>query len=279
MRYHFVYKTTNNVNSKIYVGVHSSDYINDSYIGSGRFLKKAVKKYGRGSFSREILGFFYTRQAAFSEEARIVDKAFIKDKSTYNVFLGGGGTRLTGKDHPCYGRPGLRGESHPSYGLRGKDHPNYGKRYKKNPDRVQRGKDHPWWGRKHTPETRERMSKSQRAREQVVTEEHKAYLSRINSGENNPMWGTTRSEESKLKAVYTYASMNPLLNGDICNLILQKRKNGVSFYRIAKDLNEMGVEKMRGGSICKGLVRSTYNQILKLQSIGYYEQCSDVIWV
>ena len=278
MRYHFVYKITNNVNSKIYVGVHSTNNINDGYMGSGKIFRNAFQKYGRESFSREILGFFYTRQAAYSEEERIVDSDFIKREDTYNIVIGGG-LLGSGPDHPNYGKPGLRGESHPFYGLRGKDHPSYGKRYKKNPDMVQRGKDHCWYGKKHTPETRERMSKSHKAREQVLTEEHKAYLSRINSGENNPMWGTTRSEESKLKAVYTYASMNPLLNGDICNLILQKRKNGVSFYRIAKDLNEMGVEKMKGGSICRGTARLAYNQILKLQSIGYYEQCSDVIGV
>ena len=198
MRYHFVYKITNNVNNKIYVGVHSTNYINDSYIGSGKWIKEAVKKYGRESFSKEILGFFYTRQAALSEEARIVDESFIKDRSTYNVWLGGGGCRLTGEDNPLYGRPGRRGKDHPNYGLRGKDSPNYGKRFKKNPDRVLRGEDHWWYGRKHTPETRERMSKSGKARNQVMTEEQKAHLSKINSGENHPMWGTTRSEKSIL---------------------------------------------------------------------------------
>ena len=246
MRYHFVYKITNNVNSKIYVGVHSTNNINDGYMGSGKIFRNAFQKYGRESFSREILGFFYTRQAAYSEEERIVDSDFIKREDTYNIVIGGG-LLGSGPDHPSYGKPGLR------------------------------GKDHPWWGRKQSPEWKAMMAEYNRNR--VLTEEQKAHLSRINSGESHPMWGTTRSEESKLKAAYTNASMNPLLNGDICNLILEKRKNGVSFYRIAKDLNEMGIEKMRGGSICKGVVRSTYNQILKLQSIGYYEQCSDVIGV
>lgn len=45
--YHIVYKTTNNVNGKIYVGVHSTIDIYDNYIGSGKTLKKAIKKYGK----------------------------------------------------------------------------------------------------------------------------------------------------------------------------------------------------------------------------------------
>lgn len=37
---HFmVYKTTNLINKKIYIGVHSTRDINDSYLGSGKLLR------------------------------------------------------------------------------------------------------------------------------------------------------------------------------------------------------------------------------------------------
>ncbi|UQJ95484.1 homing endonuclease [Klebsiella phage CPRSB] len=43
---HIIYKITNLVNNKIYVGAHSTEDINDSYMGSGIVVKKAQKKYG-----------------------------------------------------------------------------------------------------------------------------------------------------------------------------------------------------------------------------------------
>lgn len=51
----YVYKTTNRINGKIYVGQHLSNDINDSYLGSGSLLTKAIEKYGKDNFQKEIL--------------------------------------------------------------------------------------------------------------------------------------------------------------------------------------------------------------------------------
>ena len=48
-----IYKTTNLINGKIYVGKDSND--NPNYLGSGIVLKNAIDKYGRKSFKKEIL--------------------------------------------------------------------------------------------------------------------------------------------------------------------------------------------------------------------------------
>ena len=51
---HEVYKTTNKVNGRFYIGVHStSSKLN--YIGSGKLLGLAVKKYGKSNFKKEVL--------------------------------------------------------------------------------------------------------------------------------------------------------------------------------------------------------------------------------
>lgn len=50
-----LYQTTNLVNGKIYVGIHQSQSLDDAYLGSGKLLKAAIKKYGRKNFKREIL--------------------------------------------------------------------------------------------------------------------------------------------------------------------------------------------------------------------------------
>ena len=48
-----IYKTTNLINGKIYVGQDSHN--NPNYLGSGLLLKKAVKKYGRKNFKKDTL--------------------------------------------------------------------------------------------------------------------------------------------------------------------------------------------------------------------------------
>lgn len=48
--YHIVYETTNLINGKIYRGVHSTNNINDGYLGSGIKFGRALKKYGKSNF-------------------------------------------------------------------------------------------------------------------------------------------------------------------------------------------------------------------------------------
>jgi len=98
MRYHILYKTTNNVNNKIYIGVHSTDNLDDGYLGSGVALLRAIKKHGSDCFSRVILGFYYTFQAALADEAKIVNEDFVKDRNNYNMTDGGmGGLHFIGR--------------------------------------------------------------------------------------------------------------------------------------------------------------------------------------
>jgi len=60
-KYKYIYKTTNLVNSKIYIGSHCSNIEpeKDKYLGSGIHIKNAIKHYGKEFFKREILEFYY----------------------------------------------------------------------------------------------------------------------------------------------------------------------------------------------------------------------------
>jgi hypothetical protein len=93
------------VNDKTYVGVHSTDYLNDGYIGCGILNEKNVKsqlkanrtsplisainKYGYKNFSVEILSFFDTKEEAYEEESFLVDYNWVKSKDNYNAKVGG----------------------------------------------------------------------------------------------------------------------------------------------------------------------------------------------
>ena len=57
MKY-IVYEITNKVNGKIYVGVHKTENLNDGYMGSGKNIKDAIKKYGIDNFDKKYLSIF-----------------------------------------------------------------------------------------------------------------------------------------------------------------------------------------------------------------------------
>jgi len=86
-----IYKTTNLVNDKIYIGYHKTNNLNDPYLGSGKILLKAIEKYGKENFKKEILFIFDNQKDAFKKENELVDETFVNDKNTYNIKLGGEG--------------------------------------------------------------------------------------------------------------------------------------------------------------------------------------------
>jgi group I intron endonuclease len=88
---HIVYKTTNKLNNKFYIGIHSTNDLNDNYLGSGRIFIKALKKYGKENFMKEILFVFKTRIEALEKEKQIVDENFILSDLNYNCTIGGHG--------------------------------------------------------------------------------------------------------------------------------------------------------------------------------------------
>lgn len=95
----FVYITTNLVNGKKYVGSHRGD-INDSYLGSGKALKLAFKKYGRENFDREIL-----QETKNIKDARKLEEQYIQKYNTlspngYNIHPSGGPSNPGGNHLP-----------------------------------------------------------------------------------------------------------------------------------------------------------------------------------
>lgn len=88
-KYHYFYKITNKINNHFYYGIHSTDNVNDGYMGSGTLIKMAYSKYGTENFEKEIVRFFNTREEASQYESEIVSETTIKDSSCYNMITGG----------------------------------------------------------------------------------------------------------------------------------------------------------------------------------------------
>lgn len=116
-KFNIVYETTNKVNGKKYVGIHTTYKLEDGYIGCGVYsnrktlapmllrnaFPKAVKKHGVENFSRKILAFFDTYEEALQLEKLIVNRDWVTSRKNYNSALGGGTPLIkSGKDNYQY---------------------------------------------------------------------------------------------------------------------------------------------------------------------------------
>lgn len=89
--FYVIYKITNLTNGYIYIGQHTTNNIDDGYMGSGIRLTNTYKKYGLDSFKKEILYVFDNFEEMDAKEAELVNEEFIKREDTYNIVLGGTG--------------------------------------------------------------------------------------------------------------------------------------------------------------------------------------------
>ena len=87
--YHILYKTTNLINGKYYIGIHSTNDLNDGYIGSGYLLWKSIDKHGLNNFKCENLKIFKSREKLLRAERIWVNQKFIELDNNYNMVVGG----------------------------------------------------------------------------------------------------------------------------------------------------------------------------------------------
>jgi hypothetical protein len=85
-----VYKTTNLINGKMYIGVDSKN--DKTYLGSGKILKKSISKYGIENFRKEIIMEFKTDKEAYEyEKIYISEMNAVSSEEYYNIQEGGKG--------------------------------------------------------------------------------------------------------------------------------------------------------------------------------------------
>jgi len=90
-KYHFIYKTTNLLSGKYYIGMHSTDNIEDGYLGSGKRLRYSINKYGVKNHKREIIEFVESREELRKKEKEIVNLNEIAKEECMNLMVGGEG--------------------------------------------------------------------------------------------------------------------------------------------------------------------------------------------
>jgi group I intron endonuclease len=154
--YHFVYVTTNLINGKQYVGDHSTNDLNDGYLGSGKPLfNNAKKKYGKENFERKILEHFDTKQEAHNAQEEWINKLNTLQPNGYNISPTGG-TRFNGMHSEDTKRK-------ISNYISGKNHPMYGRKHKEITKKLQ-SKNRSGGVDFHTLETKEKMSENSKGK-------------------------------------------------------------------------------------------------------------------
>ncbi len=86
--YYTVYKITNTINGKFYIGKHQTKNLNDAYFGSGKILKRAIKKHSIENFTKEILE-IYDSEAKMNLAEKIL--VVLDQDISYNLCDGGHG--------------------------------------------------------------------------------------------------------------------------------------------------------------------------------------------
>lgn len=89
--FYYIYKITNLINGKIYVGVHKTKDLNDGYMGSGKVIRRAIEKHGIDNFKKDILETFENAEAMYAREKEIVTDEFLLREDVYNLRRGGNG--------------------------------------------------------------------------------------------------------------------------------------------------------------------------------------------
>jgi len=104
---YYLYRTTNKENGKFYIGVRQTkkSIDKDRYMGSGKYLLRAIQKYGKDAFEKVILGQFENEEELYKAEAAFVTSDLVSDPMCYNACTGGrggfGGVPPWNKGKPC----------------------------------------------------------------------------------------------------------------------------------------------------------------------------------
>jgi hypothetical protein len=200
-----IYKTTNLINGKFYVGKDEKN--NPNYLGSGINLHRTIKKYGKENFIKETIEVCSTK-----EELNEREKYWIKETKAqelgYNIADGGWGGNTYDEETRQRISQEFKGRKVDPKTVE-KAKKTREKRKKENPDaykmsdeqkqilsKTHKGKVHPEEWRQRQSEVMKELYNSDNSKFEKFIENQKGENKR---GEKNPNWGRKATEETRRK--------------------------------------------------------------------------------
>ena len=156
--FYTIYKTTNVINGKYYIGKHQTENLNDDYIGSGKLLNNAIKKYGAENFHKEILHICESEKEMNTLEKILV----VPDRETnYNLCPGGQGgwgyVNKIGRNKKYTKEESMRGVRAAQY--KWKNDPEWAQKQRERLSRQNKGMQS-FLGKQHTEETKKKIGQT-----------------------------------------------------------------------------------------------------------------------
>ena len=216
----FIYKTTNILNGKIYIGQHSTENLDDGYLGSGVILQKAFKKHGKENFKREIIAWADTK-----EDLNHAEEFFIKHyiqkvgkKNMYNATEYAKGGSMNGLHHTDESKLKMSA--------------------------IKKGRPSGRKGYHHTEETRQKISKT--LKNHTFTEEEKKKISEIHKGYRH-------TEEAKKKVAEILKNRPDLSKKVLC------METKTIYPGVNEASRETGIHVSNISNVCTGKVKTNSN--------------------
>lgn len=159
----YIYLTTNLIDNKKYIGKRQKNKFDKNYKGSGKYLKRAINKYGKDNFETKIIQWCKT-----TYELNFIEKYWIKyfnaqeNNEFYNISPSGDWGDIS---------KGMTKEQYEEWG-----------------NKISIANT----GKKRSEETRLKMSQSMKSKKRI----NKKNIIIANTGKNNPMYGKKHSEET-----------------------------------------------------------------------------------
>jgi group I intron endonuclease len=185
-----VYQIENTNNNMYYVGLHNGDIFNNSYYGSGRLITRAVKKYGKDIFDRQVITEFESEEIAKWFEQCVVGIDVAKDDMSYNLVVGGGGY--------------ASGESHPMYGTK---RPKRSKEWREKLSLAHSGDNGYFYGKKRPKQSKRMMGDNNPMKREDVNDKLR--------GKNNPMFGVPSVWRGKKRPEHSKIMSKEVLKFDL----------------------------------------------------------------
>ncbi len=169
---YYIYRITNLINGKTYIGQHKYKDLNDSYMGSGIALRASYEKYGIENFKKDILVFGIVKKDLIN----LLEKEYIKfyrsiGKAEYNIADGGQG--FSGKHGPI------------------------SEEAKRKISEAKKGQVSWMKGKHHSEDAKRKNSEAHKGHQ--TSEETRRKLSEAKKDEKNPMKGKHHSEDTRRK--------------------------------------------------------------------------------